>query len=297
MPDAEALIGRLDEAAGPDHGALRELQDPHIQRVGGDLHDLIERHTAQPQSIGVDLHLRHLDALPPDRHVGDTRHAEQPCADRPIGNHRQVHQGDALRRHADLHHPTGGGDRRDDDRWSRPGRQRREYARETFLDQLPCPHDVRAGLEQQLDRREIRDRLGAHQVQPVQAVEGLLQRHGDEAFDLLGGEPEAGRLDFHPRRRELRERVDRRLGKLGDAEYHHRGGSGQHDEPEPQARANDRPHHHSSSNSSSLPYSSAAPTVTTVSPTFGPVDSTARSPVTDSTVTRARTNVRGSGFV
>ena len=44
VPDAEPLVGRLDEAAGADHGAVGELQQPGVERVGGGLHDLVERH-------------------------------------------------------------------------------------------------------------------------------------------------------------------------------------------------------------------------------------------------------------
>ncbi len=46
--DREPLVGRVDEAAGADHGAARELQQPGVERVGRALHDLVERDAVRP---------------------------------------------------------------------------------------------------------------------------------------------------------------------------------------------------------------------------------------------------------
>ena len=48
-------------------------------------------------------------------------------------------------------------------------------------------------------------------VQAGHAVERLLERDGHELLGLLGGEPEADRLDLDARRRELREGVHARV--------------------------------------------------------------------------------------
>ena len=56
--------------------------------------------------------------------------------------------------------------------------------RHALLHQLPRLQQVGARLEDQLDRRQLGNRLGAHDVEPGDAVERLLQRNGDQRLDL-----------------------------------------------------------------------------------------------------------------
>ena len=57
-----------------------------------------------------------------------------------------------------------------------------------LLDQLPGAIEVRAGLEQQHDRRQTGDRFGADRVDEGDAVQHQrLHRDGDELLDFSGG--------------------------------------------------------------------------------------------------------------
>ena len=58
-----------------------------------------------------------------------------------------------------------------------PGGQRGADRGHALRDQLACLQQVDVGVEDQLDRRQLRHRLGAQVVQAVDAVEGLLERH------------------------------------------------------------------------------------------------------------------------
>ena len=75
VADAEALVRRVDEAAGADEATLRELQDAGVQGGGGDLHDVIERHLRRGELVRLDFHLVRLDPLAPDGHVGHAAHS------------------------------------------------------------------------------------------------------------------------------------------------------------------------------------------------------------------------------
>ena len=155
--------------------------------------------------------------------------------------------------------------------------------RDALLHQLARPEQVGARLEQQLDRGQLRNRLGPHVVQALDAVQPGLERHGDELLDVGGGQAHAGGLDDHPGRGELGEDVDVHLRQRGDAQDHQADGGRDDQVPELQARADDRPHqgppglgwhrrrpprrfgsvHSSPLMLYSVPSSSAAPTVTT----------------------------------
>ena len=64
------------------------------------------------------------------------------------------------------------------------------------------------GLKE-LDRRQLRHRLGADDVEPRDAVERLLEGDGDQLFHFVRGQPEAERLDLDARRRKLGKGVHR----------------------------------------------------------------------------------------
>ena len=87
---------------------------------------------------------------------------------------------------------------------------------EALLDELSGLEQRRPLLEDQHDRRETQDRLGAHRLQPRRAVEGVLEGHGDQALDLGGREARAPRSA--PPRAEARtpgRRPRRRRGSSG----------------------------------------------------------------------------------
>ncbi len=66
---------------------------------------------------------------------------------------------------------------------------------ETFLHELPRLEDVGPRLEDHHDGGEPKDGFGTDRLEEGQAVERILQGHGDERIDLLGGK--AGCLRLH----------------------------------------------------------------------------------------------------
>ena len=204
---ADALVGGLEEPARADHRARRELQQPGVERLGGDLHDLVERDLLVAQPAGPDLDVHVLEPLAPDRDVRDAGHAEQARADLPVRRHRQVHQADGLRRQADLHDPARGRDGLHHERRRRPRRKRRRDGVEVLLDELARLAEVRAALEQQRDVRQLRDRLRADHLDARDAVQRVLERDGDELLDLGRRQPEARGLQLDAGGRELGEDV------------------------------------------------------------------------------------------
>ena len=94
--------------------------------------------------------------------------------------------------------------------------------------QLPGRHHIGPRVEDQLDRRQLGNRLGAHHVEPRHSVERLLQRNRDQAFHFGRGQPEACGLNLHARRRELGKDVHRHGAELAAANDHHRHGESNH---------------------------------------------------------------------
>ena len=115
--------------------------------------------------------------------------------------------------------------------------------RDSLLYELTRVQEIGTAIEDHLDRRELRHRLGADHVEVGQPLECLLQWNGDQPLHLARGEPERARLYLDLRRRELREDVDLRLRKCQEPEDQQRGSPCGHDEAEPQARSNDPSHH------------------------------------------------------
>ena len=69
------------------------------------------------------------------------------------------------------------------------------------------------------------------------------ERNGDQLLHLCCRQPERFGLDLHPRRRKLREDVDRCLADLDSTEEDQAGGQGKNEDLVPQARRDDRTHH------------------------------------------------------
>ena len=101
--------------------------------------------------------------------------------------------------------------------------------------QLPGTDFVGAGLEEQLDRRQVGNRLGAHDVKPRHPVERLLQRNADQGLHFLRRKSEAGGLNLHAWRRELGKDIHRHVAQLGDRVEHQRRRDRNHQESKPQA--------------------------------------------------------------
>ena len=238
-------------------------------------------YVAQP--VGVDLHLEHLQPLAPDRHVRDAGHAQQPGPDRPVRDHRHLDQG------------SGCEDRPifmtrlvDDSGWIMNGGAAQVGSVGVTVSMRSdtswrAPDQVGAGLEDQLDRRQLRHRLRAQGVEAGQPVEGLLQRHRHERLDLCrrtgrgtasGSPPAAARTPGT--------RPPASCCSWTNPSSIIPAPSADHEHPELQARTDDPTHHGrlspasgcrrdqfrpvatSAPTPSSVPYSSAAPTVTTV---------------------------------
>ena len=137
----------------------------------------------------------------------------------------------------------------DDSGWimtggARPGRQRRRDRRRC----APAPAAAPAAGRSRARRGARSTRAAAPTSSESTSssgdpVERLLERNRDQLLHFGRGQPEAGRLDLDPRRRELGEDVHRHVAKLPDAEDHQRRGDGDHEEPELQARSDDPTHH------------------------------------------------------
>ena len=111
---------------------------------------------------------------------------------------------------------------------------------EALLDELPCPVDVGAGLEDEHDRRQAGHGLRADDVDALHPVQQVrLERNRDELLDFLGGEPERLGLDLGVGGRELGEHVHRGVAKLDDADGDDAHGRPHHQQAEPQAGTND----------------------------------------------------------
>ena len=108
VPDADALVRGLDEAARTRDRGLEEAERRIPQRVAGRPDDLTQRTPVVAQLLGVDAHLQLALALAPDRHVRHTRNAQQARPDRPAGEHRHLDQRQLARAQAHHHHPVLG---------------------------------------------------------------------------------------------------------------------------------------------------------------------------------------------
>ena len=195
---------------------------PASRAVGRHLHHLVERHASRPRASPARPRTWYaLMRSPQMATLATPRHPQQPGADLPVGRHRHVLERHGVRGQADLHDPARRRQRLQHDRRRRPGGQGVLHRGHPLLDELAVVHLVRAELEDQLDVRELRGRLRAHDVEPVETGERLLHRDRDERLHLGRRQPEAGDLDLDPWWRELGEDVDRHLPQRADAEQHH----------------------------------------------------------------------------
>src|SRR5581483_8141144 len=174
---------------------------------------------------------------------GHAGHPQQGRPDGPVGHHRLLHQVHRLRRQADLHDPAGRRQRLDHDRRTGPVGQLGRRLGHPLRHPLPGLEGVGAGLEDQLDRRQLRHRLRPDDVEARDAVEGLLERHGDERLDLRRRQALRGGLHLHLRRGELGEDVDGVVLELHRAEHHHPDRRPEDEEAELEAGGDDPAHH------------------------------------------------------
>ena len=99
------------DAAGADDAAVGVLEQPGVEGVGRDRHDLVERHARWPATAPGHLHLQLLQPLAPDGHVGHAGHAQQAGPDLPVGDRRHLGSGTRRRGEPDLHDAAGRGQR------------------------------------------------------------------------------------------------------------------------------------------------------------------------------------------
>ena len=123
----------------------------------------------------------------------------------------------------------------------------RGHGEHALLYQQPRVHEVGPGLEDEDHVGQVRHGPGAHDVESLDAVQGLLHRHGDQLLDVRRGHAEAEHLDLHPRRRELGVDVDRRAAELRHAEHDQQRRPENHEVAQLQARLDDPTHHGRSS--------------------------------------------------
>ena len=79
---------------------------------------------------------------------------------------------------------------------TRPGGKGWRDRRESLLHKLARLHEVGPALEDQVDGRERRHRLRAHDVQAIDAVESVFDGDRYELFDLRSRKPQGERLDL-----------------------------------------------------------------------------------------------------
>ena len=243
VAESQSLIRGIDEPLGLELRVLRIGQRRELQGFADRLLDVIERNVVGAQLIRIDEHREQLDPLAPDRNVGHARYLQQAKLDRPVGDHRKVHEAVLFRRDPDLHRPAGRRQGLEHDR--RAGREGQGTDRqlETLLHQLPGMQDIGSHLEDEADRRQTDHRLGTQDVELRRAPELLLHRPRDQLFDLVRRHADAFCLNLDDGRRELREDVHRHRAKALDAEVHHRRRGGDHEESELQAGSDDPTHH------------------------------------------------------
>ena len=164
------------------------------------------------QPVGVDQHLVLPVALAPDRHVGHAGDRHQARAGSSTSPGRVSPSARASWTMTPILSTRLVDDSGEQDhRRLRRRRQPRRLDREPLLHHLPRRHQVGPLLEDQHHRRQPQHRLRADRLQPDRAVQRVLQRHADQALDLLGREPRRLGLDLDQRRRELGEDVQRRV--------------------------------------------------------------------------------------
>ena len=232
MADGQSLVGGVDESAGADESGVARRA-----------HHGIQADAVHPQPFGIDQHLILTIALAPDGDVGHAGNRHQPRADRPEGELGHLHLREVGGGDADLEGPTGGGERRQEDGRTGGQRQFGSGNRHPFLHQLPRAHQVRAFLENQHHRGKAEHGLGADRLQPWDAIHRVLERHGNETFDLLGRKPGCLGLDLDQWGRKLREDVHGCLLHHTQAEHDHCDARCQHQDPRTQGRRNQPGHH------------------------------------------------------
>ena len=175
--------------------------------------------------------------------IATTGNAHQPWAHGPARDHGLLDRRQLVGRERDHHHAARRGQRLQHRRRLRDVRQRVRL-RERLLHELARLVDVGAGLEHHHDRGQARNGRRAEGVDPLHAVQQVrLQRNGDQLLHLFSGEAERLGLHLDVRRRELGQHVGRRIPQLRDADDHDAGGDTEHEQPEPQARSDDRTNH------------------------------------------------------
>ena len=118
--DRDALIRGVDESARADDGSGREPEETGVERVGRRLHDLFQRHVVGLHPPRIGQHVQLLQVLAPEGDVRDAGDAQETRPDLPVGDRRELREGERLRRDADLHHPARRRRRRHDEGWCRP---------------------------------------------------------------------------------------------------------------------------------------------------------------------------------
>ena len=195
-------------SASSSVGVFHEAGAAHGRGAPRRLEHVLERKTQGDEPIGPDLHLELAHLAAKDVHLGDAGNAQQPRAQRPIGERAQFHAGAVRRGEADDEKQPGA-------RGQRP-HLRRVHALEQFSrdlgqplpDQLARLENGRVRSKYQNDGREALDALRADGFQSRSAVKGRFQRAGDELLDFFRGEPGRFGLNHDLRRGELGEDIE-----------------------------------------------------------------------------------------
>ena len=183
-----------------------------------------------------------LEPLTVDVDACDAGYAQQVLTDLPVRDGRQLDQVELLGGDADLHDATG---RRQGGHHPH-GPAHVGMLGETWKNDPARSWRARASSVPFSKMSRIDDSWATDfeciSSSPGQAVERLLDRHGDQGLDLGSRVAEGDGLDLHLRWSKLRKDVDLRLGTLGQRERHERGGEEDDDPAEVEASRHDPPH-------------------------------------------------------
>ncbi len=203
--DGADLLQGVYQPDAADDVALVAARDPAAAGIGIVVVDGIDHvrdaEAIMMQLLGIEIELVFGGEAAEVRIVDHTGHGLQ-CRDHgpalDLGQFLQVlrvgFQGVAVDFAAGTGHRIEGG--------RCPGRQHRLI--DALGQALPGPIVLVTVAKQHRDQRQAEGARGAHQQQSRRAVDRALERHGDQLFDLLGGEPRHLRGDLRRHVAELR---------------------------------------------------------------------------------------------
>ena len=193
VPDPEPLVGVSMNPPVPIIAPSEYCSSPASRASAVTVHDLVERHVVAP-STAPDRPAPAASACARPRSPRSPRRGRAAAGpDLPVGDHRQIHQRQLVRRQPDLHDPAGRRQGLEHDRRGGPGRQRRR----TPLRAAPAPaaarEEVGPALEDEHDRRQRGTDLERITSSPGTPLSACSSGMVISSSTSVGGQPEARR--------------------------------------------------------------------------------------------------------